>query len=460
MAYSCVYETEIGLGHRRFSSVSLRKILFSTSFILLAVRLTGAGAGFLSQLLLARLLAPEALGIFFAATSLAAVLGLASSLGYPDIVPRFLSRYRERGRSRWSGAFIYRVFTDALLVSLLTGIAVVLIALFWEGISAEARGVYVLAGLAVPLLSFYGINYSVALANRAFGAAYVPEALLRPIIFLLILAAFFLNDSNLSLIGVTAVFFGITVLMGLLQFALIRSRIPVKIKQAPARLVSNWRKEGIPLIAVALYTNLVADLAIILASPLIKTSELAAFGVALKLALLVGFCVQVAHSVIMQDLAEAHARKALSGARDTLRAASALPVAFTMAATIASALGGGYVLALFHPDFAAAKGVLTILIACQLIRAIAGPSAMLLTTVGAQGINAAICVASTVVLAVGNILLVPAFGMNGAAVAVLLAWSFWLGVGAIMLKRRTGLRCDLFALLRRGAVHPIVAQNH
>lgn len=440
--------------------MSLRKILFSTSFILLAVRLAGAGAGFLSQLLLARLLAPEALGIFFAATSLAAVVGLASSLGYPDIVPRFLSRYQERGRSRWTGAFMYRVFADALMVSLLMGGAVVLLAIFWADIPVETRIVFMLAGVAIPLLALYAINYAVALANRAFGAAYIPESLLRPIVFLLILAAFFLSGQGMSLIEVTVAFFGVTFLMGLLQFSLIRSRIPARVKQAPARFVANWRKEGVPLIAVALYTNLFADLAIILASPLIRSSELAAFGVALKLALLIGFCVQVAHSVIMQDLAEAHARKALSGARDTLRAASALPVAFTLAATIGSAIGGGYVLALFHPDFAAAKDVLTILIACQLLRAIAGPSAMLLTTVGAQGINASICIASTAVLAIGNIVLVPAFGIGGAAAAVLLAWSFWLGVSAIVLKRRTGLRCDLFALLRSSVANPTQAPSH
>ena len=437
--------------------MSLRKILFSTSFILLAVRLTGAGAGFLSQLLLARLLAPEALGIFFAATSLAAVLGLASSLGYPDIVPRFLSRYRERGRAQWTGAFMYRVFADALLVSLVTGGVVVLLAFLWKDIPVDARIVFMLAGVLIPLLALYAINYAIALANRAFGAAYIPESLLRPIVFLLILAAFFLSGEGMSLVGVTAAFFGVTFIMGLLQFLLIRSRIPARVKHAPARLVSNWRKEGIPLIAVALYTNLFADLAIILASPLIKSSELAAFGVALKLALLVGFCVQVAHSVIMQDLAEAHARKALAGARDTLRAASALPVAFTLAATIASAIGGGYVLGLFHPDFAAAKWVLTILIACQLIRAIAGPSALMLTTVGAQGINATICIASTVVLAIGNLVLVPIYGMIGAAIAVLLAWCFWLGVSAFVLKRRTGLRCDLFALLRNNPMRPAEA---
>jgi O-antigen/teichoic acid export membrane protein len=429
-------------------NVSLRSIFLSTSFILLVIRLTGAGAGFLSQLVLARLLAPEALGVFFAVTSLAAVLGLVTSLGYPDIVARFISRYEERLRPRWTGAFIHRAFADILFVGMAAGALVVAAAAVWPEVPAGTRIAYALAGAAVPLLALFGMNYSIAVANRAFGAAYGPESLMRPILFLVVLAAFLVLDAALSLVTVTALFFGITILMGGLQFIMIRRRIPVRVRQAPRRLPGHWRSEGLPLIAVALYTNLFADLAIILAFPLIAPADLAAFGISLKLALLVGFCVQVAHQVILPDLAEAHARRALGRTTDKLLAASFLPLAFTLAATVAAGLGGEHVLALFHPDFAKAKWVLTILIACQLVRAFAGPSALLLTTIGAQRLNATVCVASTVVLAVGNFALIPAFGMIGAATAVLLAYAFWLAVSAAVLAREASIRCDLIALMR------------
>src|SRR5688572_11176768 len=59
------------------------------SALVLAIRLGGAGVGFLIQLILARLLAPEALGTFFSATSLAAVLALLAAWGYPNLAPRF-----------------------------------------------------------------------------------------------------------------------------------------------------------------------------------------------------------------------------------------------------------------------------------------------------------------------------------------------------------------------------------
>jgi O-antigen/teichoic acid export membrane protein len=429
--------------------LSLKSIFFSTSFILLAIRLTGAGAGFLSQLLLARLLAPDALGIFFAATSLAAVVGLATCLGYPEIVPRFLSRYRERARPGWGAAFLHRAFRDALLAGLAAGGAILLFAL-WSDVPTSSRIAFVMAGVSVPFIALFMINYAIAISHRAFSAAYIPESLMRPILFCLALAALFFAGSQMGLVGVTAIFFGITFAMGSLQYWLIRKRIPPGPPQAPRRLRTRWRIEGMPLIAVTLYINLFADLAIILASPLLASAELAAFGIALKLAMLVGFVVQVAHQVILPDLADAYARRALSEARDTLRAASALPVVVTLAAVIAAALAGEYVLAVFHPDFAAAKWVLTMLIGCQLLRALAGPSALMITTIGAQGLNASICLASTAVLALGNVVFIPMAGLDGAAFAVLLAWIFWLGASAWALQSRAGLRCDLVALLRRG----------
>ena len=71
---------------------ALRKLLTSPTVALLVIRLGGAGAGFLSQLVLARLLAPQDLGLFFAATSLAVVASTVVAFGYPEIAPRFIAR--------------------------------------------------------------------------------------------------------------------------------------------------------------------------------------------------------------------------------------------------------------------------------------------------------------------------------------------------------------------------------
>jgi O-antigen/teichoic acid export membrane protein len=80
--------------------------------------------------------------------------------------------------------------------------------------------------------------------------------------------------------------------------------------------------------------------------------------------------------------------------------------------------------------------------ACQLGRALFGPSVPLLTVIGAQKANAALAVATMVVLAVAGLALAPLYGVLGAAIAVALATLFWLMASAIVLMRLGGLRTD------------------
>lgn len=418
--------------------------LIPTSAFVLAIRLAGAGAGFLTQFLLARLLAPEALGTFFSATSLAAVLGLITAWGYPNLAPRFVSRYRERGMPRLLAGFLRNAARDTAVSSILAGAAVVLVAQFWPGAEPETRLVFTMAGIAVPVLAALTLNAATAGAIRAFSLAYIPESLVRPILFLGLIGFVAAMGKSLTLITAIAFFFAITAGLAFVQFLILRHILPLGTARRSRQLSGLWRAEALPLVIVALFTSLFADLDILMVTPFLHGAEVAAFGISLKLALLVGFGVQVAHSVAAPDLADAHARRALAGADGALRRASLFPVALTAAATIAAAAGGEHILALFHPEFAQAKWALTILIFCQFLRAVAGPSVQLLTIIGAQRFNAGLCLAALMVLAASNVVLAPSLGMTGAAIAVAFSWSVWLLATGFVLWRKNGLRSDVF----------------
>lgn len=422
------------------------------TLILLVIRFGGAGAGFLTQLVLARLLAPEDLGLFFAATSLAIVAATAVSFGYPEIAPRFIARYQERARPGRLAAFLRQTHADALRLGFLFAGVILLAALIWPGATGQERALFAITAIGMPVLAFFSINSGIALSLRAFFLAYGPETFLRPVLFLLIVSGMILAGTSPQVWVVVLALFAVTGMLTGAQWLLLRKRLPSG-SAAPVRgdrrLVSRWRREGAPQIAVAIYTLIFADLAILLAATVLDSATLAAFGISLKLALLVGFGVQVAHQVIIPDLADAKAARRLGRTGDTMRAAAIFPIAFTLAALIATALFGDAILAIFHPDFARAHGVLVLLVACQVLRALAGPVVQLLTIAGAQMFNAALCIASTIVLALGNFLLVPYFGLMGAGLAVLVAWLFWLGGSALGLYRITGMRCDIVALFAR-----------
>lgn len=421
--------------------------LFASPITIAGIRLAGAGAGFVAQLVLAKMLGAAELGLFYVVTSLVAVLGVLAVQGYPAVTTRFVSRYRETPARLARFVASARRHVIAGTAALAAGLAALAVA--WPFEAAATRAGLLIGAVCLPFMAMLGHYAAIAAANRRFDIAYVPELLARPVLFLgcvLALAALDLPPSGTVAI---ALFTGVTAAVAIAQVPFAVRLVPtVALERASPRLTRRWRREARTAVIVALFVGAFADVAIVLAAPLMTKPETAVFGLCLKLSFLVGFLVQAAHHIASPDLADA--RRCGDSAREAaaLRKAVLLPAVATSAATLAALAFGGPVLALFGPDFATGTGVLVLLLGAQAVRAIAGPSVTLLTLAGAQGQNAALCVLALVVLAVASAVLVPAFAALGAAGAVLLATLAWqLGV-ALVLRRRGEPGTDLLSVTR------------
>jgi O-antigen/teichoic acid export membrane protein len=424
--------------------------LVSTSSLLSLARIAGALAGFVTQVLLARALQAQALGIFYSVTSLAAVVGLVAAHGYPAIAPRFLSRYREQGKEALLEAFFARAERDAIIYVALATLAVLAVAAFWPSFSTESRFALAAASISVPAVAAFRLYGSFAVAIRRFALATLPDTCIRPFLLLAGVALLLALGITLTASSVTWLLTLVMTALALAQYLLLRKDIPKRpVSPAPRRLITVWAREARPLIVVALFTFFFADVAILIVTPLLNSADTAAIGLCLKLALLVGFAVQVTHQVVVPDLADARARKDPGSIREVVYRGLAFPLAITAAAMIIVALWGTTLLSIFGPEFTGAKLPLLILMGCQLARAVFGPSVALLTVIGAQRQNAALVVAALVVLVGGNLVLAPLYGVVGAAIAIAIATLFWLIACAVVLDRLSGLRTDALYLLGR-----------
>jgi O-antigen/teichoic acid export membrane protein len=447
------HPTRHRLGAKRAERAAKRRIsigqLASTSSLLSLARIAGALAGFATQVVLARTLQASALGLFYSVTSLAAVVGLIAAHGYPAIAPRFLSRYREQGKQVLIAAFVARAERDALVYVAIATFGVLALAL-WPSLGTEARLALAAAALSIPANAALRLYGSLAIALRRMALAYLPDTCIRPFLLLGGVLALLAAGVTLTASTVTLLLTLVFSVLALAQYALLRKNLPnPATASAPARLVALWRREAKPLIVVVLVTYLFADIAILMVTPLLPSAGTAVIGLCLKLALLVGFAVQVAHHMVVPDLADARARKDSSAVDEAALRALPFPLAITLGAIVAVALWGETLLALFGPEFAGAKLPLLILMACQLARALFGPSVPLLTVIGAQKANAALAIATMVVLAVAGLALAPLYGVLGAAIAVAIATLFWLMASAIVLMRLGGLRTDALYLFGR-----------
>ncbi|MEM9592226.1 MAG: lipopolysaccharide biosynthesis protein [Pseudomonadota bacterium] len=426
----------------------------STSSLIALARVAGAAAGFVTQILLARSLQPAALGLFYSVTSLAAVVGVIAALGYPEIASRFVSRYREKGPDGLLTAFVVYARKTSAFWAVVATIVIVVAATLWPGLSVEVRLAIVAAALAIPAntaLRFFG---AVAASFRKFALAYLPDTCIRPFVLLAILLIMIAAGVPLTAPLVAGLLSLIIIALAFVQMRLLTRTVPeidAPARLPPSRYVRTWRREAPPLVLVALYMYFFADVDILLVTPLLPSAETAIVGLCLKLALLVGFAVQVAHQVAVPDLADAHARKEHSAIPTIVLRSIGFPLAATLGALLIVALRGETILMLFGPEFTSAKVPLLIMLACQLLRVLFGPNVSLLSVIGAQRQNALLAVIALAVLAGANMVLVPMWGVIGAALAVAVATVVWLGACAVVLARVSGLRTDVLHLAVRAA---------
>ena len=422
--------------------------LFSTSLLLLAARLAGAAAGFLVQLLLARALSAHDLGVYFAASSLVVVGGVISAHGYPALSTRFVSRYRGARGARFLASFVRRAQAETMALAPVIAAAVAAL-----GLAVGGDGVAIaIAAAALPFVGAFRLYGSLATATRRFALSYLPDVSLKPVVVLLALAVLSLLG-RITLVGALLVGTAATIVLAVAQFAFLVRGFPVELRpwrQArppPAKaLAKQWRREAHATLLVAVFSQFLADLVILAATPFLASADMAAFGICVKLAFLLGFFVSLTQNIAAPDIADAIGR---SGERRAGGLACSTKAA-TVAAALAicgAALFGDAVLRLFAPGFAAAWPALVILVAAQLLRAAFGPVNAVLTILGERRANFLATAAAAAFLLASMATLATAFGLNGAAVAVLLTVLVWLAASARALHRCAGPRVDVLAAL-------------
>ncbi len=429
---------------------SVRSLLSGSAFLTLA-RIGGGGVGFLTQILLANVLGAHDLGVFYSATSLAIAAGYVTTGGYSQIAARFAARYRPAGKGRLFAAFIARASLDSLTLAVLAAAAVIAGALLVPGLDRATRISYGLGGALIVATSCLTLYTNLAGAVRRFGLCYLPEGIVRPFAFLVLAGAMALALPRPTSADATALYLALTGTIAVVQLVAIRRSLPGWRSPAPSdrHVGARWRREAWPLVLLSLYTNAFADIGILCATPFLRSADVAAFGICLKLSMLVGYVVQVTQQMAVPDLADARLARDRDAMQGALRRAVLLPTAVTLAATAVCALFGREILGLFGRGFGEAGAVLVIAVASQLLRALAGPSPHLLTLTGAQGVNARICAGALLVLLGGNLVLTARFGLVGAAWSVFGSYAVWIAATSWVVWRMGEGRTDALAVLVR-----------
>ncbi len=209
----------------------------------------------------------------------------------------------------------------------------------------------------------------------------------------------------------------------------------------------RWWRFALPWTIIALATDYVFELQIMLLSGLMGYADLAVFGAAVRIFTLAAFAVSVIYTVTLPDVFKAEAMNDRQGFSAEVFRTNLMATALALCAVAAAVVLSPLVLRIFGPEFEAGQGPLAVLCLALVLRSAFGPSALILSIHDRPYAALPAVALGLAAMGAGSLLLVPAFGLYGAAWAATGAiglWSFAMWWTAL---RLTGVDVSILAPL-------------
>ncbi len=403
-----------------------RSFLGWSGFVFL-LRMGGAVTVLLTQVLLARWMGAYELGVYVFAFSWLILLSTAVGLGFPMASMRIVGKAQHEGRLGEIRGFVRRGRGISLAVGLvvaLLGIAVV----SWLplGLDPDRRQVFVLAFAAVPLLGVMRMHERVAQAHGWFVLAMLPNMLLRPVLFLLLVWVVVRAGERLDARGAMLLHAGLILGMAVLHFVVFARRLAgVLGRPAVTYRDREWFATAMPLLIVTLFSQYFADLDITVVGLLLPPDQLALYNAGYRVALVITFGFLAVNAVLMPRVARLYAAGDTAAIQRVVRLATLVTFTGAVLAMAVLVVFGREILALFGSEFVPAYRSMLILAASQVALAAIGPVVILLSATGHQRQCLRVFAWSLLALVVSSLVLAGWFGMEGAAWAVFAVTLFW-----------------------------------
>jgi O-antigen/teichoic acid export membrane protein len=406
------------------------------------VKITGAGVLFGLHVLLARLLGVSQYGIYVYAITWISILAILCLLGFHTSMVRFIAEYKAKQQWGLLRGIIHRSTQVVLVFSILASI--IGVAVIWflrQRLSDEQAATFYIGFGLLPVFALCQLREASLRALKYVVQSELLLRFIRPVLLALIVAGlFFWTKNSLSAANVMAG--NIVAVVGALFIStvLLRKALPEPASQAePAYAQRQWLKVSLPLLLIAAMHIILKRTDIIMIGAILGPDDAGIYSAASRISDLVIFALTAINIILAPIISELyHTDKKQELQRIITLAARAIFV-FTLAVSIILAVSGKFVLSLFGPEFVVAFISLLILLAGQIVNALAGSVALIMIMTDHQNQAGAIIAISAATNIVLNAVLIPLFGLLGAAVSTTFTMVLWNFGMLLYVHRRLGL---------------------
>lgn len=416
------------------------------------LRIASTGLAFATSFVLARLLGLAGYSTYALALEWLTFLTVPTALGMDRFMVREVAVYRARAQWPELRGFLRWGNLAVLAASLAAAGAGALLVTFFVPDRNGLRLSLYLALAALPLTSLTTLRQAAMRGfDRIVGGQW-PELILRPLLVLAFSALGWLLLPEFSAPWAVAAL-GLGTVVAFAVGAVLLSRALGTAPQAkPVYRARAWLATSLPFMLISATYVLNTRAGTLLLGALGEPTDVGLYQVAARGADLVALVLLAVNTAFAPTLARLYAQEKPRGLEHAVARSTRLITLASLPVALGLIVFGEFFLAVFGPEFTAARTALTVLSVGQLVNAATGTVGTLLNMTGHER-DTALVVGFSAAVNVGlNLLLIPRFGLNGAALATALGTLGWNVLLSFFVYRRLGFYSVLgvYTLRKRG----------
>ncbi len=432
-----------GLVNRLVASKIGQELLGSMGLKMASVALV-----FLSSVLLARGLGPAEYGIYSYVYALVTLVTVPAEFGLPVLLVRETARGMANGDYalvkgiwRWSGQI-----TGVLSLVLAGG--VFLFVVLSHGVFAGERLSTLLWGLAlVPLIALGDLRGAALRGLQRVVAGQLPEFLLRPGLFVLLIGAVMIWRVAALSASVAMALYVIAAALAFLGGAWLLWRVtPQSVQQATPRFESRaWLLSAWSLAWIGGMQIINQQVAILLQGFFLPDDQIGIFRVATQVSQVASVGLMAVNMAVSPRFAALYVKQEVAKLQALVTKSTRVIVFFNLLVTIGFVTGGRVFLKIFFGSlYEKAYIPLLILLIGQLINSGVGTVASLLNMTSYENETAKARTIATIANIVLNLILLPYWGIVGSAIATSLSLVLWNVILWWQTKKKLGINSLAF----------------
>jgi O-antigen/teichoic acid export membrane protein len=277
----------------------------------------------------------------------------------------------------------------------------------------------VVAFAAVPIVAGCGNLFGFAIPFSWFRAAFIPNTVLRPALFLCAVCLIWWLGLGIGVSGV------MMLQLGSMAFALatlvwvvgrpLRRQLSGVSPRFERRL---WTHTAVALLIISLFRDYLPELSIIVAGIYLTPEEIAIFTIGYRIAALISFVLFAVDAFTLPQIAQAAALDDREALQSYSQRATRLTFLVSLGALLGFWLFGRFALGIFGEEFVDGYVLLLVIAVAQVLRASVGPVLPLLTVGGHERESLKVYGVALVIVAPFVMVLAPAWGVEGVGIAV------------------------------------------